>query len=461
MAQQPSDLDPSASPRALFGFQLRRLREARRLSQSEVGSIVFVSGDSVNKYETGRALPPTRDAAERLDNGLGGLGLLVGAWMLAKRTDRRTGRYAESDAEHAETAVAPVQIARRTGNMAGVESLDPIAAAGARAADFGRWVERVDSGHVTVEVLYQRVRALAADCLTMPAAATAMQAADLASDVFNLIQQGHHRPGHARDLYTVAAAVASLMAWLSGDLGQLDVAGVHAGTARACAEMSGDPTTQAWAMVAASKTRFWRHDYRGAADDASQGAGFAAAGTAGVMLACQYADALSFLGGGREATAALRAAQDAAESIRGVDSVGGLFSCRAVRMLNYTAGVRLELGHTREALADADLALEQVAAESVGYGTVGQIHITRALAYLKTDSVEGAAAALEPLLAIPPALRLTTLTDRLALIAGTLTQSSRLRGRDAAALAEEITVFCELDAGAPAISTALWSKEQI
>ncbi|WP_245594601.1 hypothetical protein [Actinospica robiniae] len=346
-----------------------------------------------------------------------------------------------------------------TMNLVSHSDDDPVRAAAARAADFGAWAERAGLGPVTIELLQQHVRSLAHDCLRQPPAEAALKAAYLADHVYGLIRETH-RPGHAKQLYSIASQISGILAWLSGDLGQLDAAVLQARTAWACAELAEDPATSAWACVVSSKTALWRGDLVGAADFARRGAGIRAPGTAAVMLACQQADALSRLGATDETRSALRDALDAADRPRSTDAVGGLLECGPVRRLNYFSSALLEIGEPEEALAEAEAALELCGGEQhIGFGTIAQIHITRGMALTRAGRVDAAAAALRPVLDLPTTRRLATLTNRLAELPASLV-GRRLQGREAQPLADEIIEFCSRPAAAPALP-AIASEEEV
>jgi transcriptional regulator with XRE-family HTH domain len=66
----PKDLDPSSSPRALLGAELRHAREKAGLSQDDLGQRLFVSGSFVGQLESAvRRMQP--EIARLIDLALG------------------------------------------------------------------------------------------------------------------------------------------------------------------------------------------------------------------------------------------------------------------------------------------------------------------------------------------------------------------------------------------------------
>ncbi|MET7409449.1 helix-turn-helix domain-containing protein [Streptomyces parvulus] len=66
----PKDLDPSTSPRALLGAELRHAREKAGMSQEELGGRLFVSGSFIGQLESGTRRMQ-REYAALLDDALG------------------------------------------------------------------------------------------------------------------------------------------------------------------------------------------------------------------------------------------------------------------------------------------------------------------------------------------------------------------------------------------------------
>lgn len=92
----PKELDPSSSPRAFYGSELRRLREAAGMSQEKLGALVFCSGTYIGQIE-GATRRPQPDMAKQLDEVFGTDGLLVRLCHLANR--ERFAKYFEEAAD--------------------------------------------------------------------------------------------------------------------------------------------------------------------------------------------------------------------------------------------------------------------------------------------------------------------------------------------------------------------------
>jgi transcriptional regulator with XRE-family HTH domain len=92
----PKDLDPSSSPRALLGAELRHAREKAGLSQDELGQRLFVSGSFIGQLEAGtRRMVP--EYARMLDKELG-----TGDFFERNCGAAAKSRYPEHFAEAAE-----------------------------------------------------------------------------------------------------------------------------------------------------------------------------------------------------------------------------------------------------------------------------------------------------------------------------------------------------------------------
>ena len=104
----PKDLDPSSSPRALLGAELRHAREKAGLSQEELGIRLFVSGSFVGQLEAGtRRMQP--EYARLLDEVLG-----TEDFFLRNCGAAAKSRYPEHFAEAAEAEAAAEQVREYT-----------------------------------------------------------------------------------------------------------------------------------------------------------------------------------------------------------------------------------------------------------------------------------------------------------------------------------------------------------
>jgi transcriptional regulator with XRE-family HTH domain len=79
MPRRSNPLDPSSSPLALFGAELRFLRERAGLSQDQAGAKANYSGSHIGSIERAEDMP-LRQFAEKMDQVLDGGGILPRLW---------------------------------------------------------------------------------------------------------------------------------------------------------------------------------------------------------------------------------------------------------------------------------------------------------------------------------------------------------------------------------------------
>lgn len=100
----PKDLDPSTSPRALLGAELRHARENAGLSRRELGEPLFVSPSFIDQLESGtRRMQP--DVARRIDEILGTNGFFERNCIAANKS-----KHPEHFAEAAEAEAVATTI---------------------------------------------------------------------------------------------------------------------------------------------------------------------------------------------------------------------------------------------------------------------------------------------------------------------------------------------------------------
>ncbi|MFD9501231.1 helix-turn-helix domain-containing protein [Streptomyces sp. NPDC060035] len=100
----PKKLDPSSSPRALLGAELRHRREAAGLSQDELGTPLFVSGSFIGQLEAGTRRMQA-DQAQKLDEALKAGGFFARNCVALKQS-----KYPDHFAEAAEAEAVATTI---------------------------------------------------------------------------------------------------------------------------------------------------------------------------------------------------------------------------------------------------------------------------------------------------------------------------------------------------------------
>ncbi|WP_242640859.1 XRE family transcriptional regulator [Streptomyces kasugaensis] len=332
----------------------------------------------------------------------------------------------------AQPADGPEPPAAKAPEPCGIEL---VSIASEESAAWARWAETTNVGDIALEQLLADTRAVADDYLSGEPTAVFRETRALRNRVFALLE-GHQRPRQSADLYLLAGYLCGLLAWMSSDLGDMRRAETQGRTAWLCAEIADHNGLRAWTLSTRSKIALWDGRTKDAITLARRGAAYHPSGTAGVLLACQEADAWARLGATHQAQAALTHAAEAQAAQHGEDDIAGLFSCSDFRRVNYATGVHLLSGHAATALEEATSALATPPPHA--YGTAAQLHITLACAHVALGDLDGAALALRPVLALAPEQRLAPVAERLREFARAIARSPAAGGRAASSLQEMV-----------------------
>ena len=309
------------------------------------------------------------------------------------------------------------------------------------SAQFAEWAEAANAGRFSVDQLAAELRRLSVAYLTGSPVPVFIGTRAVRDKAVRLLQ-GHSAPARARDLYTVAGYACTLLAWISGDLGQLGAAETHGRTAWVCAELADSPELRAWVLSTQSKNAFWDRRLSDAVEFARAGQAIGRTTSVGVLLAAQEADAASQMGRTADAWTALGVLADARDAVDRPDEVGGLLSCDTARQGNYAAAVYVRTGRPGDALREAHAALSQYRdGDGHARGTEMQLHISRALGHLHGGALDGAAEALGTVLTAPPDERLAPVAGRLGEVTTALLDHRFTGSRVADSMREAITDY--------------------
>jgi hypothetical protein len=308
---------------------------------------------------------------------------------------------------------------------------------------FGDWVAMSDVADETIGQYQAQVRRLACGfeyANPLPLLLDTRRLRDLVAERL----RGHVRPGQARDLYLLGAEVCGLLAWMTGDLGDYRAADKHVWAAWACAEQAGHDGARAWVRATQAKLAYWDGRYAESASLAASGLDYAAGDSARVFAALFQARALARSGQHAEARQALADAGTARGQVTLPDHLGGVWGLTAGRFHGLAASTWLLLGEPGRVLADAAQAitLSQTAppAERHLYSEV-LAHTDSACAHLQRHDIDGAAAALRPVLDLPAQSRIDPVRQQVTRFRLRLVPHEADAGSAAAGLRDEIETW--------------------
>jgi hypothetical protein len=317
-------------------------------------------------------------------------------------------------------------------------------AAAEESAAFGAWAEVTNIGPTTLEQFDSDIRQIAHTYLHTPPLPLFLRTLRLRDRAFALLQ-GRQHPDQTRHLYATAGWLCSLLAWMSGDLGDYTAAKTHGRIAWLCAELADHNGLRAWTRATQSKLAFWNGEILESEHLARDGLRFATATTAAVMLRSLEGRASARLGNSETANSAIHQAREAREHVTSPDEVGGLFGCSMAQQSYLAGSTYLWLRQPGDALREAEDAIqhfETSAAEDRFYGAEMLARIDAMTAHAqegRLDSVEGAA---QVVLAVPPQQRLDTFVRGLHRVRDELGRPAFQGSVEARQLQEQIEDFC-------------------
>ncbi len=310
--------------------------------------------------------------------------------------------------------------------------------------DFGEWADTSNVPDATLEHYAAQVRQLARDYVHAAPYPLLLDVRRLRDRVVARLQ-GRQRSGQTRDLYLIAAQVCGMLAWMSGDLGYQRAAQTHAWTAWVCAEQASHDGARAWVRATQSKLAYWDARHVESAQLAEDGLRWAAPGSVPVLLASQMARALARAGRPSDAAQALDRARAERERAAGEDEIGGAFGLTDAQYHYLAGSTQLWRHDPAGAISESAQAVELFQVRRPGqphYGPEALTRIDQACAYLQQEDLDGAHAALGPVLGLPPDLRMELVTQNLGLARQALAGPAFGDAALARELQEEIETYC-------------------
>ena len=229
--------------------------------------------------------------------------------------------------------------------------------------------------------------------------------------VFTLIE-GRQPPGYTRQLLLLASVVSGLLAKASHDLADPHAALTQSRAAFQCADNADHDGLRAWIRGLQSMIAYWAGRHQEAVSYAQKGQQYGITSTASVWLPVSEARAWAALGNTEKTVAALRQAEDAWTTVEPdeMDELGGICTFTRPRQLYYAADALAWL--PSEAAMAEDYSLQAVAAYADttvpewSFGDEAGSRTDLAVARIAQGEVEGAAEAVQPVLALPVSHRI-------------------------------------------------------
>lgn len=326
-----------------------------------------------------------------------------------------------------------------------------IMAAAHEASDHAGRAETTNVGAATLEQLDADVFRVANDYVHVPVLPMFGEMLRVRQRVYRLLE-GHQKPADTAHLYMIAGALSGLLANASTDLGYYDAAAEQARAAWAYGEVAGHNGLRAWIRGMQALIEYWSERPRQAIRLVQVAQRYADSATAKTRLSTIEARVWSRLGDQDEANRCMQAAEKARES-RDTDivhdEIGGVFGFNDAKYQYYAGATHIHLGQADSALGATRRAIELYAsgpAAERSYGAESLARVDSARAHLLKGSLDGAADALQPVLALPNGKRIAQLAERLTSVRHKIAEPAFCDSQKARELDEGIKEFCAVTA---------------
>jgi hypothetical protein len=319
--------------------------------------------------------------------------------------------------------------------------------------------ERPGVGEATLEQLRADLARLSGLCDTGTPLPAFLDMRQVRDRIYRLLDR-RARPRDEAELYFLLGALHELMGLTANRLGYPDAAEELLRTGWAYANVIDHNPLRGMLRARLSYVMYWRGRYADSRDLAADGLRYASRGLVGANLHLEHARALARLGdpdaarlqtGLAHATWEDRHPDDLAE-------IGGEeFALSQAATYSMAGSALAETSHGTEAAAELEHAIslyDQGPLPGEHHGAAGKALAGTDLAMvrLRSGALDAGAAALAPVLALPPGQRLVTLTARLALVRRELAAPVFRDSQQARDLGDQIEDF-----GRAAITTGLHS----
>lgn len=282
-----------------------------------------------------------------------------------------------------------------------------------RAKDFLLGADRERVGEDTLGLLDDEVQRLVAAYPREPLSAIWDDLLETQEQVFRLLEGGRVRPSQLRDLNVKGAVLSFLVAKGLNDMEVPHQAMTMTRVAAACAKEAEHPGLVALAEGLKSLIAYWADKPEDAYHYACRGAAMAEnlRGTVGLWLLGLQARAAAALGDEETVHTANQEAADRREHVihDDLDELGGLFFYAPEKQLYYSVEAEVLLGRgNAQLVSQAEQAVEGFSdpnAPNWAFGDLAGARCDLALVRLFDGDLDGAAAAIRPVLDLPASHR--------------------------------------------------------